>query len=358
MTARRPVVLLLMRKEAPGYYSIERLFENLLPFLSKSAEVRIARVPCPSSGPWQCARNLAFTARQRADVIHVTGDIYYCALGIRRRKCVLTVLDFCMLDRLSGARKRVFSALWYALPLRWARHVTALSPATLGELGQRYPWASGRAEVVPCCVDDAFWFPQATSRAGTGKFRLLQVGTAPHKNLERVAAAVAGLPVRLRIIGPLTVEQRSLLDSLDLEWTSAQQLTGAEIVREYRDSDTLVFASTYEGFGLPVVEAQASGLPVITSAIAPMTEVAGDGALFVDPRDHAQIRAAMVRLLESPDLVRQLSEAGRRNAARFDARAIADQYAGIYARTRRRVDLPEVMPVEDAGLVSGALGHQ
>lgn len=350
MTARRPVVLLLMRKESPGYYSVERLFETLLPFLSRSAEVRIARVPCQSSGLWRCVRNIAFTARQQADIIHVTGDIYYCALGVRRRRCVLTVLDFCMLDRLSGARKRAFAALWYALPLRWARHVTALSASTRTELERRYPWAIGRAEVVPCCVDEAFRVPREISLAGAGKLRLLQVGTARHKNLERVAAAVSGLPVRLRIIGPLSGEQRSFLDSLDLEWTSAERLTGAEVVREYHDSDVLIFASTYEGFGLPVVEAQASGLPVITSDVAPMNEIAGDGALLVDPRDEAQIRAAVERLLESTALAQQLSERGRRNATRFDAMGIAGQYAGIYARACRGADLRDPRGGRQAGL--------
>ena len=79
----------------------------------------------------------------------------------------------------------------------------------------------------------------------------------------------SGLRLRLRIVGPLSDRQRSLLRSLDLDWTSAQQLSGEEMVREYRESDLLVFASTYEGFGLPIVEAQAIGLPVITSEHGP-----------------------------------------------------------------------------------------
>ena len=61
-----------MRKEWPGYHSIERLFECLEPLLSQRFEVRIVRVPCQSSGIVCCARNFAFAARQRADIIHVT----------------------------------------------------------------------------------------------------------------------------------------------------------------------------------------------------------------------------------------------------------------------------------------------
>jgi glycosyltransferase involved in cell wall biosynthesis len=192
-------------------------------------------------------------------------------------------------------------------------------------------------------VDGEFGKNYRTARAGADELQVLQVGTGWNKNLERVAAAASGLPVRLRIIGPLRERQRSLLRSLDLSWTSVQQLSGEEIIMEYRESDLLVFASTYEGFGLPIVEAQAIGLPVITSKMAPMTEVAGDAALFVDPYEEKEIRAALEQLLRSPDLARRLSEQGRRNAERFDAQIVADRYTDVYTRICGKL-LPQGQP--------------
>ena len=336
MTSRPPVVLLLMRAESPVYYSVERLFETLVPHLAGNFEVRIVRMPCQSRGILRCARNLIFTARQRADIIHVTGDIHYCAMAIRRAKCVLTVLDLCSLNRLKGARKFIFSTFWYSLPLRWAPHVTVISEETKKQLERHFPAAADKIEVISACVGEEFGKNYKTAKAGVGELQVLQVGTGWNKNLERVAAAASGLRVRLRIIGPLSERQRSLLHSLDLDWTSAQHLSGEEMVTEYRQSDLLVFASTYEGFGLPIVEAQAIGLPVITSNMAPMTEVAGDAALFVDPYEEKEIRAALEQLLGSPDLSRRLSEQGRRNAERFDAQIVADRYADVYTRTHRK----------------------
>jgi len=335
MTTHRPVVLLLMRKESPGYFSIEHLFKTLAPYLSKGFEAKIVQVPCQSSGILRCTRNIAFTARQRADVIHVTGDIHYCALAIRRRRCVLTIHDLCSLDRLKGLRKHIFSILWYSLPLRWAPYVTVISEETQRQLKRNFPASADKVRVIPNCVDEAFSFKRRIPWDGTGKPRVLQVGTAKSKNLERVAAAISGLPVRFRIIGALSEEQRSLLQSLDIEWTSVEQLPDEEVVKEYHGTDILIFASTYEGFGLPIVEAQASGLPVITSNMAPMSEVAGDGALFVDPYDKEEIRSALERLLSAPNLARRLSDQGRRNAQRFDARTIADRYADVYERICR-----------------------
>ena len=321
-----------MRAESPGYHSIERLFESLASRLTGNFEVRMAQMPCQSRGILRCTRNLIFTARQRADIIHVTGDIYYCAIAIRRAKCVVTVHDLCSLNRLRGIRKIILSTFWYSLPLRWAPHVTVISEETRKQLECHFPAATDKIEVIPNCVDEAFGKNYRTARKSAGELQVLQVGTGRNKNLERVAAAASGLGARLRIIGPLSECQRSLLCSLDLNWTSAQQLSGEEIVTEYRESDLLVFASTYEGFGLPIVEAQAIGLPVITSNMAPMTEVAGDAALFVDPYQEKEIRAALEQLLRSPDLARRLSEQGRRNAGRFDPQIVADRYADVYTR--------------------------
>ena len=345
MTAKPPVVLLLIRAESPVYHSIERLFETLAPLLSTNFEVRVVRVPCQSRGILRCAHNLIFTARQRADIIHVTGDIYYCTLAIPRQRCVLTIHDFCSIYRLKGVRKRIFSTLWYSFPLRWAPHVTVISEETRRQLEHYFPTIAGKTEVIPNCVDGAFKENYRTARTGIGKLQVLQVGTGTNKNLERVAAAASGLPLRLRIIGPLSDRQRSLLCALDLDWTSAQRLSGAELVKEYLESDLLVFASTYEGFGMPIVEAQAIGLPVITSNMAPMTDVAGDAALFVDPYDEKEIRAALEEILRSPELARRLSDQGRRNAERFDAKIIADRYTDIYTRI-----LPQAVTAEKSRL--------
>jgi glycosyltransferase involved in cell wall biosynthesis len=335
VTAKPPVVLLLMRAESTTGHSIEHLFETLAPLLSRNFEVRVVRVPCHSRGILRCVRNLIFTARQRADIIHVTGDIHYCALAVRRKRCILTIHDFCSLYRLKGLKKLIFSTLWYSLPLRWAPYVTVISGETKRQLEHYFPAVAGKVEVIQNCVDEAFKQNYRTTRSGTRGLQVLQVGTGSNKNLERVAAAASGLPLRLRIIGPLSGHQRSLLRSLDLDWASVQQLSGEEIVREYWDSDLLVFASTYEGFGLPVVEAQAIGLPVITSNMAPMTEVAGDAALYVDPYDEKEIRAALEKILCSPDLARLLSDRGRRNAERFDPKIAAGHYADIYAHACR-----------------------
>src|ERR1019366_5480149 len=154
--SRLPTVILLMRKKRTNYYSVERLFENLVPPLSRQFDVRVVHVPCFGNTPVAFIRNLIFTARLRADVMHVTGDIQYCALAIPRRRCVLTVHDLVSLNRLKGPRKHVFSLLWYSLPLRWAKHVTSISEESRKQLARSFPATVGRVRVISNCADPAF----------------------------------------------------------------------------------------------------------------------------------------------------------------------------------------------------------
>ena len=321
-----------MRARAPGCYSIERLFENLSPALAELFRVRVVHVPCRSRGAIRCIRNLIFTARLRADVIHVTGDIHYCALALPRRRCVLTVHDLCSLRRLTGLRRRLLSLLWYALPLRWARYVTAISEETKKQLETEFPVMLGKIAVVPNCVNKAFAASFHHDWAGAGIPQVLQVGTGWNKNLERVARAGSGLPLRLRIIGRLSPEQHAMLESTKVAWSFAADLSAEALLREYWNSAALIFVSTYEGFGLPIVEAQAAGIPVITSKLAPMTGTSGGAALLVDPSSEEEIRAALVELLSSAQLAQKLREEGRRNAERFGVAAVARKYADIYYR--------------------------
>jgi glycosyltransferase involved in cell wall biosynthesis len=94
----------------------------------------------------------------------------------------------------------------------------------------------------------------------------------------------------------------------------------------------VVFASLYEGFGLPILEAQAMGRPVITSNFGAMREAAGDAALLVDPYSVEEIRAAILRIKNEPQLREELVRKGRENVERFRPEAVARQYAEIYRR--------------------------
>lgn len=322
---------LVLRHPGPGQFSVERVFRDVLAALPADIDARLVTVPFFSKGVIPRLRNVLFTARLEADVVHITGDIQYCALGVRARRCLLTVLDLGSVWRLTGWRRRLLTLLWYRLPARRAAAVTTISEAVRDELVRLLPSADRKTSVVGCPVGGEF-SPGPPSRSRSSWFCVLQVGTTPNKNLERVARALEGLPIHFHVVGQLRGDQRELLDRLDLSYSQAADLPRDELRDLYRSSSALVFASTYEGFGLPILEAQACGLPVITSAIRPLCDVAKGAALLVDPSDTVAIRRAVERLISNPALRRSLSEAGYINAARHSAKEIALEYAGVYRR--------------------------
>jgi glycosyltransferase involved in cell wall biosynthesis len=91
-----------------------------------------------------------------------------------------------------------------------------------------------------------------------------------------------------------------------------------------------MFASTYEGFGLPIIEANAVGRPVVTSHLWSMPEVAGKSALLVDPYDVASIRDGVLSIIEDAHLRSVLIKNGLENIKRFRLSLIAEQYSALY----------------------------
>jgi glycosyltransferase involved in cell wall biosynthesis len=163
----------------------------------------------------------------------------------------------------------------------------------------------------------------------------------PHKNLPRLVRALAALPREGRpalvVPGYPTPHERELralaaelgvADRVRLPgWLPAEDLEGL-----YAAAVCVVFPSLYEGFGLPVLEAMARGVPVACSNRSSLPEVAGDAALLFDPEDVEAIGAAVERLLGDAKLRARLSEAGRERASGFTWRRTAELTAASYER--------------------------
>jgi glycosyltransferase involved in cell wall biosynthesis len=134
----------------------------------------------------------------------------------------------------------------------------------------------------------------------------------------------------LVIIGPLDSALLSKLTETGIKYESYVNLTPEQVVDQYALADIVCFVSLYEGFGLPIIEAQAIGRPVITSNISPMCDVASDAACLVDPYDGESIHRGIIKLINDEDYRNALVEKGYTNAGRHSPSIVARHYWAIY----------------------------
>jgi glycosyltransferase involved in cell wall biosynthesis len=198
---------------------------------------------------------------------------------------VVTVHDLAVLRNPAWFNRWTRTYSRFAVPrvVRAAARVIAVSEFTKRELVDLLGTEAAKIRVVPNAVDDVF---RPDGPRAEGDY-VLAVGTLePRKNLARIAAAVDG---ELRVVGARG--WGGVAPPREVTWLG--EVDDDELARLYRGARCLVYASLYEGFGLPVVEALACGCPVVTSAESAMAEVAGEDAVYVDPEDVESIRSGI-----------------------------------------------------------------
>ncbi len=321
-------VVHFQRRAGSTSFSVERLFEDTRQALPADIRVRLRINRFMSTGVWPRVADALGARRHRGRVNHVLGDVHYLAWLLPKRRTILTVLDCVTLERLSGLRRWMFWLFWYWWPTRRATRITVISEFSKAALLRAVRYPQERVHVIPPPLSPEFQRSPSTSMGS--RPRLLQVGSVQNKNVDRVIEAIAGLQVVLVVIGALSAAQHGRLRELGIDYECHVDVPREEILKQYRRADVVVFASTYEGFGLPIIEAQAIGRPVVTGNNSSMPEAAGGAACLVDAFDVSDIRRGIVRVIEDRAYAADLVERGYRNAARYEPACIARQYAALY----------------------------
>jgi glycosyltransferase involved in cell wall biosynthesis len=330
MTGR---VVHFQRNPFPDQFSIELLFASLRePMREQGCNVAPVVVPYQSKGFWPRVASVLWVNRHQGDINHITGDVHFLAIGLKSDRTILTIHDCWALERLSGIKHWMMRKFWFDLPVRQAAMITVISEETKRQLLHHVRIPANKIVVIPDAVAPIFQpYPKPFCDECP---QILHVGTKPNKNLPRLLQAVQGMKCHLRIVGILDDEQRVLLERSGISYDADANLGEAAMYRAYCDADVVSFASTYEGFGMPIIEAQWVERPVVTSNCSSMPEIAGEGACLVDPYSVDSIRQGLGRVIGDANYRTSLIEHGRKNREQFSLAEVARSYISLYEQLR------------------------
>ena len=308
------------------------------------AHERAIPLPVPSAPEvaWEQLRLPLALRRHRIDVFHRAGGAGGLALQpLAGSRVVVTVHDVIPLryreDYLRSAAHRAFFGFQMSLSRR-ADAVITVSETSKRDLVSIGRFRASKIAVIGEGVDGDYRSAAAdVPSPGTAPYLLAMGAGEPRKNVARVIEGflrVADrIPHRLVLVGaPWRGRTAIVPPSAAGRVEDRGAVTNAQLRALYRGATAFIYPSLYEGFGLPVLEAMASGTPVITSREGSLEEVAKDAALYVDPRDPSAIGDAILQLVTNPGRQSALVAAGYERVRLFSWEAAARQTVEVYER--------------------------
>ena len=296
-------------------------------------------------------------AAKEADVVHLCGPIHALYMShLQAKPCLVTCHDLLAGKarlgeagdhKVEGSGKKLQDMIWANLPK--ADHIACVSSATLRDLQQYMKLKPGQGSVIWNGVYEPI--TRMPHEKSARELKVLGVeepylfhlgGNQFYKNrrgVVRIFAELKKLPgtERLKLVmagKPLPSDVRQAIDEsgVSKDITVHVDVSFDAKVALYSRAHALLFPSTAEGFGLPLVESQMCGTPVITSDISPMNEIVADSGVLIDPHDEAGAAAKIhARLWSLSDLV----PAGYENAKRFQIDRMGEDYVAAYRRILR-----------------------
>ena len=325
---------LFYRHPASEYHSIEQLFDTISSNYPKDVNIKKVYARHRSKGLIKRLLIGIHARKNQSEINHITGDIHFIAPFLKKDKTILTIHDIGSIKSGNYLKVSLLKLFWFTIPAKSVAYITVISEFTKKELLQFIKIDPTKVVVIPNCISSIYQF---RAKEFNIKYSvILQIGTKENKNLGRLILAVKGISCKLIIVGKLNEKQTILLRENNIDFENYFNIDEKQLLDLYNQSDIVSFVSTYEGFGLPILEANAVGRVVLSSNIEPMITVAGEAALKVNPFEVEEIRKGIQTLIKNGLLREKLISAGIENVKKYQPQSVAKQYIDLYRKVNRK----------------------
>ena len=318
-------IVMVQRPSGSGF-SLEAVYEAIHKELNQKIDIAVFKL-----NKNNFFKDLIELRKMKADIYHITGDVHYFTLFLPKNKSVLTIHDIGRYLRdLKGFKRWIYKIIWITLPIYFSGAIFFSSEITKERVLKITSFKNKPNFIAKLCSNLEFKNPQSIRKAE--KPLILHVGTAPHKNLLTVIRSIKKIKCKLLIVGELTESDCSYLRDKKIDFENFININKNELEALYLRADLVTFPSLHEGFGLPIIEGQASQTPVITSNLSPMLEVAGKGAILINPLDTNAMTESIKRVLSDLEYTGELVRRGSDNAKLYSTKVVASDHLGYYQR--------------------------
>jgi len=323
-------VVHFQRKKANYVFSLERLFEDLRYQAKKnylfSIKTRFNKFR--SRGIIRRIIDAFLVFFHQTDVNHVTGDVHYLTYFLNSKKTILTIHDCGILKKSKGIKRLFLFVFWYLIPEKKSSIITVISKTIKDELLREIKCNPKKIRVIHNMISPEF--TRTEKFFDKVKPHILHIGSTDNKNLKNHIRALHGINCKFIIIGSPNIREIEDLRKFGIDYSIFSNLSRNKLLNQYKICDILLFASLYEGFGMPIIEAQAVGRVVVTSNFSPMNEISGSAACLVNPNDYLSIRKGIIKVIKDESYRENLINKGFENIKKFSAGKISREYLELY----------------------------
>lgn len=313
---------IIFRNSVNGRFGIEKAYKALY----KLGKVII--LPNCKNKYYQILLSVKYLLKIKDKCIHITGDVHYLVFLLFWKKSILTIHDINHYEDLKGVRKIIYKIIWFDLPMKIAKIIVVISPYTREKILKNFNINRKKIVVIPNCFKEV---RKVNLEKDEKYFNILAIGQTQNKNIENLIKAVKDMSdIKITQIGKPNKEMLDILKLNNMKYENYFNISQKDIDIEYNKADMLYFASLKEGFGLPILEAQSIGLPVLTSNISSMPYVAGNGAIYVDPYSIKSIKEGILKIKNSKEDKETIVKNGYKNVNRFKEEYFINNYSKLY----------------------------